>query len=104
VLKKGEVLRTAIGDGEQLLFVWKGAIVAKAGEDIHKAGEKDAVFASGPAKIDVVGDSAEPAIVFQVQAPPHSKELAHNGLTCGGQVHRVLLSVGAAAGGLCASE
>ena len=71
VLRKGEAFKTNISDGEQLLFVWKGTIVAKAENSTYQAAEKDTVLAAGTGAIEVVGDSDEPAIVIQIQAPPH---------------------------------
>ena len=70
VLKKGEVLKTRIADGEQLLFVWKGAIAVKASGQAYQAGEKDTVFSAGTGSMEVRGDSDQPAIVIQVQATP----------------------------------
>ncbi len=74
-LKKGETLKITDGggNGEQLLFVWKGAIAVKAGTEAYKAGEKDTIFSVGPGAMEVTGDSEQPATVIQVQAPPHSK-------------------------------
>ena len=71
VLKKGEVLKSTIDGGEQFFFVWKGSVAAKAGGKTFQAGEKDTVFSAGTGSIEVRGDSDQPAIVIQVQAPPH---------------------------------
>lgn len=74
VLKKGESLKTGIDGGEQLIFVWKGAVAVKAGGMAYQAGEKDTVFAAGTGMLEVLGDSDQPAIVIQVQAPPQKKQ------------------------------
>lgn len=75
ILKKGESLRVdGSNSGEQLLFVWKGAIVAKAGTETYKAGEKDTLLSKGPRMMEVFGDSEQPATIIQVQAPPHSTQ------------------------------
>ena len=58
------------GEGEGLLFVWKGAIQVKGATQTCNAGERDTVFISGPAHLQVTGDSAQAAEVIQVQAPP----------------------------------
>lgn len=73
VLKKNESLKTEINHGEQLLFVWKGAIDATAVNATYKIGEKDTIFVAGTGTVEMRGASDEPAIVIQVQAPPHSK-------------------------------
>jgi quercetin dioxygenase-like cupin family protein len=74
VLKKGEVLKIeGSSGGEQLLFVWKGAIAAKSGADSYKAGEKDTFLMTGAGTMEVSGDSDQPSTVFHVQAPPQSK-------------------------------
>ncbi len=71
VLKQGEHFVAEVGEGgEGLLFVWKGAIVVKGGSNTWKAGERDTVFISGAGRLEVRGDSASGAEVFQVQAPP----------------------------------
>ena len=72
-MKPGESFRTAVGeDGEQFLFVLKGAISVKSEEGVHRAGKTDTVFVSGHNTLEVRNDSASEAIVIQVQAPPHS--------------------------------
>jgi len=55
--------------GEQVLFVWKGAVQVKAGSETYQAGEKDAVFIQGPAELTVTGAAAETRVI-QIQAPP----------------------------------
>jgi hypothetical protein len=71
VLKQGESFVADVGaDGEGLLFVWKGAIRVKDKTNTYNAGERDTVFISGPAHLDVRGDSPQQTEVIQVQAPP----------------------------------
>jgi len=73
LLKQGESFVADVGaDGEGLLFVWKGAIRARGGSNTYSAGERDTVFISGPAHLDVRGDSPQTTEVIQVQAPPQS--------------------------------
>ena len=69
-LKRSEAFSTdvAVG-GEQVLFVWKGAIKVKEQSNNYTAGEKDTVFITGPAHLEVSGD-AEESVVIQIQAPP----------------------------------
>jgi mannose-6-phosphate isomerase-like protein (cupin superfamily) len=71
VLKRGEKFTAEVGtEGEGLLFVWKGAIRVKDKSKSYAAGERDTVFISGPAHLEVRGDSAQDTEVIQVQAPP----------------------------------
>ncbi len=71
VLKQGETFVDDVGaGGEGLLFVWKGAIRVKDGARVYNAGERDTVFISGAKHLEVAGDSAQPAEVIQVLAPP----------------------------------
>jgi len=69
-LKRSEAFSTdvAVG-GEQVLFVWKGAIKVKEQSNNYTAGEKDTVFITGPAHLEVSGD-AEESVLIQIQAPP----------------------------------
>lgn len=56
--------------GEQVVFVRQGAVRVNAGGERLQAGEKDAVFVSGPAKFEVRNDSGQEAVIIQAQAPP----------------------------------
>jgi quercetin dioxygenase-like cupin family protein len=68
-LVKGESLKTSIADGaEQALFVWKGAILARSGAVACHAGEKDAIFATGPGALEISGASEQPAAMIQIQS------------------------------------
>ena len=72
-MKPGESFQTAVGeDGQQFLFVWKGAISVKSKQGVHRAGKTETVFISGTNNLEVWNDSSSEAIVIQVQAPPHS--------------------------------
>jgi mannose-6-phosphate isomerase-like protein (cupin superfamily) len=76
VLQRGESFTTSVDAGaEQLLFVWKGAIAVAAAGRQYQAGEKDTIFAAGSVSLEVSGDSAQPATVFQVESPPRSGEV-----------------------------
>lgn len=57
--------------GEQLLFVWRGAIQVTHDGRTYDVGEKDTALITGPAKLSVRGVNPE-SIVIQVQAPPES--------------------------------
>jgi len=70
-LKRGVSFQTDVAaGGEQLLFVWQGAIQVKHDTQTYAAGEKDTAFISGPAQLQVVGAAGQETIVIQVQAPP----------------------------------
>ncbi len=71
MLKQGETFGADVGaGGEGLLFVWRGAIRVKDKTTTYQAGERDTVFISGPAHLEVLGDSPQETVVIQVQAPP----------------------------------
>jgi mannose-6-phosphate isomerase-like protein (cupin superfamily) len=68
-LKRSEHFSTDVAaGGEQVLFVWKGALKVKDQSNTYAAGEKDTVFITGPAHLEVSGDSEE-SVVIQIQAP-----------------------------------
>jgi mannose-6-phosphate isomerase-like protein (cupin superfamily) len=68
-LERSESFMTDVNqDGEQVLFVWKGALKVKDKSNTYTAGEKDAVFITGPAHVEVIGDFDE-SVVIQIQAP-----------------------------------
>ena len=72
-LKRGESFRAKVdAEGEQLLFVWHGGIQVKSKLGSYSAGERDTVFITGAAELEVAGDSDRETIVIQVQAPPVS--------------------------------
>ena len=74
-LQPGETFSTRIdGDGEQLLFVWKGEVSVKSKQTLYKAGERETVFLSGPNAADVQNQSSAESVVIQVQAPPVGKQ------------------------------
>ena len=53
-LKPAETFKTKVNaDGEQLLFVCRGAIQVKDKAGTYSAGEKDTVFITGPAALEV---------------------------------------------------
>ena len=69
-LKRGEKFRTSVdADGEQVLFVFKGAIRLQDKSGVQTAGERDTVFISGAARFQVTGDADGETEVIQVQAP-----------------------------------
>lgn len=70
VLKKNERFHTEVADGgEQLLFVWRGALKVTGGGKTYAAGERDTVFLSGKNSVEVVGDADGATEIIQVQAP-----------------------------------
>ena len=72
-LKSGESFPAKVdAGGEQLLFVWRGAIQVKDKSGTYSAGERDTVYITGPLDLKVTGDSAQETIVIHVQAPPVS--------------------------------
>ena len=78
-MKPGEGFRTEVGEnGEQFLFVWKGAISVKSKEKLYRAGKAETVFVSGRNSLEVRNDSSSAAIVIQVQAPPHFTTSNHS--------------------------
>jgi quercetin dioxygenase-like cupin family protein len=70
VLKKGQSFHAkAVAGGEQLLFVWKGAIRVKDAANSYTAGERDTVFINGPVELEVAGDHDGQTEIIQVDAP-----------------------------------
>lgn len=69
-LSKGESFRAKVAaGGEGLFFVWKGAIRVKQGSNVYTAGERDTIFVTGPAELEVVADFAGKTELVQVDAP-----------------------------------
>lgn len=69
-LKKPQKFTTDVAaSGEQVLFVWKGSLTVKDKSRTYTAGEKDAVFITGPAQLEVSADSDDTTVI-QIQAPP----------------------------------
>ena len=63
--RKDSLLASVKEGGEQVLFVWRGAISVKGKDGTFSAGERDTVFITGPAELEVTGE----ADVIQVDAP-----------------------------------
>jgi enterochelin esterase-like enzyme/quercetin dioxygenase-like cupin family protein len=64
----GTELVTEVSSGsEQVLFVWKGSVIANGN---IRAGERDTIFARGPARVRVRNGASARAVVIQAQAPP----------------------------------
>ena len=79
-LQPGQTFSTRVeGDGEQMLFVWKGEISVKSKQRTYKAGERETVFFLGPNAVEVRNDSSAESVVIQVQAPPNSEFAAETG-------------------------
>jgi quercetin dioxygenase-like cupin family protein len=73
-LKQSQSFSTEVAaEGEQVIFVWKGAIHVKDKSGVYRAGARDAVFVTGPAQFSVSGDAAESEII-QIQAPPSKNQ------------------------------
>jgi quercetin dioxygenase-like cupin family protein len=70
-LKPSETFKTKVdAEGEQLLFVWRGAIQIKDKTGSYAAGEKDTAFITGPAEVEVSAAPGRETVLIQVQAPP----------------------------------
>jgi len=70
-LKPSEKFTAKVASGgEQLLFVWRGSIQVKDKSGTFSAGEKDTVFVTGPAELEVTAAPGEESVVIHVQAPP----------------------------------
>ncbi|MEX2262952.1 MAG: cupin domain-containing protein [Bryobacteraceae bacterium] len=70
-LQSSETFKVKVAaDGEQLLFVRSGSIQVKDGTGGYSAGEKDTVFVTGPAELDVTAAPGQETTVIHVQAPP----------------------------------
>lgn len=68
LLKKGQRFSTEVKPaGEQILFVWRGAITVNDGTKTYTAGERDTVFIQGEAKLKVTASALSE--IIQVQAP-----------------------------------
>jgi len=76
ILRPSESFQTKVGaGGEQVLFVWKGAIEVRDRSGAYLAGEKDTVFIQGPAELTVRGaPGAAETRLIQIQAPPVAGE------------------------------
>jgi mannose-6-phosphate isomerase-like protein (cupin superfamily) len=70
MLKRSQHWTTDVAaGGEQVLFVWKGGLTVKdASGSTYKAGEKDTVFVTGPAHLEVAGDADESEFIQIVAA------------------------------------
>lgn len=68
LLNKGQRFSTEVKPaGEQILFVWRGAITVNDGTKTYTAGERDTVFIQGQAKLKVTASALSE--IIQVQAP-----------------------------------
>ena len=73
-LKPSESFTTRVSAGaEQFLFVWKGAIGVKDASGSYSAGERDAVFITGPADLTVTAAPRQETRLIHVQAPQEGK-------------------------------
>ena len=69
-LKRGENFRTSVAEGgEQVLFVWRGALKARDQKTTYSAGERDTIFIQGVAALEVTGDADGVTEIIQIQAP-----------------------------------
>lgn len=74
VLNRGETYKAeGLANGQQMIFVWKGAVNGTCGKQHYSAGERDTLLWEGPQALQVTGDSGGPAIVFHIQAPHQTK-------------------------------
>lgn len=73
-LKQNQKLRTkSDSEGEQILFVWRGAIKVSDGTTTHTAGERDTVFISGQNDLVITGDASGETEIIRVEAPPSAR-------------------------------
>ena len=73
-LKRGEKFRTSVAEGgEQVLFVWRGALKARGLETTYSAGERDTIFIQGVAALEVTADADGVTEIIQIQAPAFEK-------------------------------
>jgi redox-sensitive bicupin YhaK (pirin superfamily) len=69
-LKAAETFNTKVdANNEQFLFVWKGSIEVKDANGVYTADEKDTVFVSGPADLEVTARAEQGTTLIHVQAP-----------------------------------
>ena len=69
-LKRGEKFRTSVAEGgEQVLFVWRGALKARDQKTTYSAGERDTIFVQGVAALEVTGDADGVTEIIQILAP-----------------------------------
>lgn len=69
LLKRGQKFSTVVTEGgEQVLFVWRGALKVTEGSRVFTAGERDTVFIQGAAKLEVTAD-ADGTELIQIEAP-----------------------------------
>ena len=69
-LKRGEKFRTTVAEGgEQVLFVWRGALKVRDQKTTYSAGERDTIFIQGVAALEVTGDADGVTEIIQIQAP-----------------------------------
>jgi quercetin dioxygenase-like cupin family protein len=74
-LKPKQSFKTKVNSGgEQLLFVFEGSIQVKDKTGSYTAGEKDTVFVTGPAELEVTAGPSGQTRILQVQAPPSESE------------------------------
>ena len=74
MLKRGENFRTSVAEGgEQVLFVWRGALKARDQKTTYSAGERDTIFIQGVAALEVTADADGVTEIIQIQAPALEK-------------------------------
>ena len=59
--------------GEHVFFVWKGALEVTADGKTYRAGERDAIFVQGAAKLRAEG-AAEGTEIIEIEAPAGSSK------------------------------
>jgi quercetin dioxygenase-like cupin family protein len=70
-LAPGKSFSLAVGAGaEAVVFVWRGSLQVSGTGGTQKAGEKDAVFAQGPAKLELRNASKGEVVIIHALAPP----------------------------------
>lgn len=70
-LNRNDKFRTSVDEGgEQVLFVWRGAIQVRDAKNTWSAGERDTVLVTGAAALEVTGHAEGVTEIIQVEAPP----------------------------------
>src|SRR5258708_26346203 len=73
ILKREQKFATEVKDGgEQVLFVWRGALRVLHNGTVYMAGERDTVFISGAVNLEAIGDADAGTDIIQRPQPEHA--------------------------------
>lgn len=80
-LKPGEEVTTAMdGNGEEVIFVWRGSVKVQSGAEIFQVGEREGLFISGSHQLRVQNNASGETAIVQAQAPPPHLEWSRSQL------------------------